>query len=395
MKGWRVDTLASHLAREGAPGPVVEPIAVSSTYALRDAAEGARLVQSTAPTEFYARWGTPSNRDVERAVAALEGGPRGLTTASGMGAIATVLLGAVKQGSRIVAGKGLYTATAEMMLHYLPRFGVETTLVDPTVKGAFREAVGEDTSLVYVETPANPTLFLTDLAEASEAARDVGAVVAADNTFATPVNQRPLAWGADVVVHSATKYLGGHADVTGGVIVTKEEDLFEELWETYKMLGPTLGAVDAFLIARGIRTLPLRVRRHNEGARAVAEFLEDDRRVARVHYPGLDFFPQRELARRQMEGFGGMLSLELEGGYEAAVRFVEGVRVARLAVSLGGVETLVEHAASMTHGTLTREERQAAGIPEGLVRVSVGLEDPEDLKEDFHRALASPDRRQR
>lgn len=387
MKGWRVDTLATHLAQEGAPGPVVEPIAVSSTYALRDAAEGARLAQAKAPTAFYARWGTPTNRAVERAVAALEGGTSGLATASGMGAVASVLLSAVHHGDRIVAGRGLYTATAEMMIRFLPRLGVETTFVDPTVEGAFEDAVGEDTALVYVETPANPTLFLTNLAEAAEAAHDVGALVVADNTFATPVNQRPLAWGVDVVLHSATKYLGGHSDVMGGVVVTAEQDLFDALWETYKMLGPTLGAVDAFLVARGVRTLPLRVRRHNETAQALAEALEDHPRVARVHYPGLESYPQRALARRQMEGFGGMLSLELDGGFDAAVRFVEAVRVARLAVSLGGVETLVEHAASMTHGTLTPAERRAAGIPEGLVRVSVGLEDPEDLVEDLTQAL--------
>ncbi len=387
MRDWKIETVAAHLAQEGLPGPVVDPIAVSSTYALRDVKEGARFALEKAPTGFYSRWGTPTNRLVEEAVAALEGGRHGLTTGSGMGAISSALLAIIGSGDHIVAGKSLYTATTEIMIHHLRKFGVETTFVDPTREGSFEEAVTERTSLVYVETPANPTMLITDLSEVVKSARSVGALVVADNTFATPINQRPLELGVDVVLHSATKYLGGHSDVTGGVIVTKDRKLFERIWETYKLMGPTLGALDAFLVGRGIRTLPLRVRQHNRNAQGLAEFLEEHSAVSKVYYPGLPSFTQHDLARRQMLGFGGMLSLELRGGYEAAVAFVEGLRLARLAVSLGGVETLVVHAASMTHGTLTEQERRAAGIPEGLVRVSVGLEDLEDLKYDFNQAL--------
>ncbi|MCJ2520259.1 MAG: aminotransferase class I/II-fold pyridoxal phosphate-dependent enzyme [Candidatus Thermoplasmatota archaeon] len=387
MKDWKIDTLATHLAQEGSPGPVVDPIAVSSTYTLKDVKEGARFAQEKAPTTFYSRWGTPTNRLLEKAVAALEGGSYAIATASGMGAISSALLAMIGKGSHIVSGKSLYTATTEMMIRHLPRFGVETSFVDPSREGAFEEAVKEGTSLIYLETPANPTMLITDISEAVRAAREVGAVVLADNTFATPINQRPLELGVDIVLHSATKYLGGHSDVIGGVIVTRERELFERIWETYKLLGPTLGAVDAFLISRGIRTLPLRVRRHNQIAQALAEFLEGHPMVSQVYYPGLRSFSQYDLARRQMKGMGGMLSIELKGGYDAAVALVEGLEVGRLAVSLGGVETLVEHAASMTHGPLTRKERRAAGIPEGLVRVSVGLEDLEDLKEDFDQAL--------
>lgn len=385
---WKVDTLAAHLARQGGPGPVVDPISVSTTYRLRDVKEGARYALEKAPLGLYGRWGMPTNRAVEEAVAALEGGTHALVTASGMGAISPAILATVSQGDHIVAGKSLYSGTAELMLHTLPRFGVETTFVDPTRRGAFREAVQEDTALVYIETPANPTMILTDMAEAAEAAHEVGALAMADNTFASPINQRPLDFGVDVVLHSATKYLGGHGDVTGGAVVTANRELFEHIWDVYKLLGPTLGAVDAFLIARGIKTLPLRVRRQSATAQGLAEFLAEDARVAAVHYPGLPTFPQHELAKRQMSGFGGILSFELAGGYEAAVRFAEGVEVATLAVSLGSVETLVEHAASITHGTLTAEERAAAGVEEGLIRVSVGLEDLEDLKEDFAQALA-------
>ncbi|MEE9593254.1 MAG: aminotransferase class I/II-fold pyridoxal phosphate-dependent enzyme [Thermoplasmata archaeon] len=385
---WKVDTLAAHLARRGEPGPMVDPISVSATYRLRDVKEGARFALEKAPIGLYGRWGMPTNRVVEEALAALEGGTHALVTASGMGAISPAILARVSQGDHIVAGKSLYSGTAEMLLHYLPRFGVETTFVEPTRPGAFREAVREETTLVYVETPANPTMFLTDMKEAAEAAHSVGAIAMADNTFASPINQRPLDHGIDVVLHSATKYLGGHADVTGGAVVTANQALHEEIWDMYKLLGPTLGAVDAFLIARGIKTLPMRVRRENATAQGLAEFLAEDPRVAAVHYPGLPTFPQHDLARHQMLGFGGVLSFDLAGGYEAAVRFAEGVEVASLAVSLGSVETLVEHAASITHGMLSPEERAAAGIEEGLIRVSVGLEDPEDLKEDFAQALA-------
>ncbi|MFQ5918638.1 MAG: trans-sulfuration enzyme family protein [Thermoplasmata archaeon] len=385
---WKVDTLAAHLARRGGPGPIVDPISVSSTYRLRDVKEGARFALDKAPLGLYGRWGAPTNRAVEEAVAVLEGGTHALVTASGMGAISPAILTTVSRGDHIVAGKSLYSGTAELMLHTLPRFGVETTFVDPTRAGAFREAVREETTLVYIETPANPTMFLTDMEEAADAAHAVGALAMADNTFASPINQKPLDFGIDVVLHSATKYLGGHADVTGGAVVTGDRALFEKIWDLYKLLGPTLGAVDAFLIARGIKTLPLRVRRQTATAQGLAEFLADDSHVAAVHYPGLPSFPQHDLAKRQMSGFGGVLSFDLVGGYEAAVRFAEGVELASLAVSLGGVETLVEHAASITHGMLTPEELAAAGVEEGLIRVSVGLEDLEDLKEDFAQALA-------
>ncbi|MFQ6013630.1 MAG: trans-sulfuration enzyme family protein [Thermoplasmata archaeon] len=385
---WKVGTLAAHLARRGKPGPMVDPISVSATYRLRDVSEGARYALEKAPLGLYGRWGMPTNRSVEEALAALEGGTHALVTASGMGAISPAIMAAVSQGDHIVAGKSLYSGTAELMLHYLPRFGVETTFVDPTRPEAFREAVREETTLVYIETPANPTMFITDMEEAAKAAHDVGALAMADNTFASPINQRPLEYGVDVVLHSATKYLGGHADVMGGAVVTVRQELFEEIWDMYKLLGPTLGAVDAFLIARGIKTLPLRVHRENATAQGLAEFLAGDPHVAAVHYPGLPSFPQHDLARRQMSGFGGVFSFDLAGGYEAAVRFAEGVEVASLAVSLGSVETLVEHAASITHGMLSPEERAAAGVEEGLIRVSVGLEDFEDLKEDFAQALA-------
>jgi methionine-gamma-lyase len=383
----RPETEAIHGAGDRKPGPLTVPIYASSTFVLRDAAEGARFTAATAPERYYTRWGNPTTRDLEDVVARLEGGARAWAAASGMGAIAPALLAALGGGDHAVAGRSLYSATTELFARVLPDLGIETTFVDPSRPHAWAEAVREGTKLVYVETPANPTMLLTDLEEAAKAARSVGALAYADNTFATPVNQRPLVHGFDVVLHSATKYLGGHGDVSAGLAVTATASLFKRLWYAYKLFGPTLGPFEAFLVRRGVKTLPLRIRQHNANAQALAEFLEDRREVTRVHYPGLPSFPQHALARKQMDGFGGMLSFDLKGGYEAGVRFVEAVKVAALAVSLGGVETLVEHPASMTHGPLTPRERKRAGIGEGLVRVSVGLENVEDLKEDFEGAL--------
>ncbi len=382
-----VASRAIHGHRKKGARPLVTPIYATSTWALDSVRQGADFSTATAPDAYYTRWGNPTLRDLEEVLADLEGGTRALVTGSGMGAIASAILACVDAGDRVVAGASLYTATTEMFTRMLPRFGVRTTFVDPRKTGAWAEAVAEGTRLVYLETPANPTMILTDLREAVKAAHAVGATVLADNTFATPVNQRPLEYEVDGVVHSATKYLGGHSDVVAGVAVAARAALFRRIWFTYKLLGPTLGPFEGFLVRRGVKTLPLRMHRHNANAQALAEFLEDHRAVRAVHYPGLPSFPQHALARRQMDGFGAMLSFELRGGFRPGRRFVEAVDLATLAVSLGGTETLVQHPASMTHGPLTDEERRTSGITEGLVRVSVGLEDIDDLIEDFDRAV--------
>jgi len=381
------ETAVVHPRKEKGHGPVVEPVHLATTWRLDTAKQGAQLSQALGPEAFYTRWGNPTTRVLEESVAELEGGAKAIATGSGMGAISSAILAVVSKGDRVVAGKSLYAATTEMFTRMLPRFGVITTFVDPARRGAWREAVTAKTTLVYAETPANPTMGLTDLREAAEAAHAVGALAMADNTFATPINQRPIEHGFDVVLHSATKYLGGHHDVTAGVAVTKTPELWERIWFTYKILGPTLGPLDAYLVRRGLKTLPQRIRQQNASAQALAEFLEDHAQVERVHYPGSPTFPQHALARRQMDGFGGMLSFEIKGGRAAGVRFVESVDLATLAVSLGGTETLVQHPASMTHGPLTDEERAVSGISEGLIRVSVGLEHVDDLIADFTQAL--------
>ncbi|TLZ85593.1 MAG: aminotransferase class I/II-fold pyridoxal phosphate-dependent enzyme [Methanobacteriota archaeon] len=385
-------TRAVHGPRRREPGPIVTPIFASATWSLASARQGADFAVATAPVEYYTRWGNPTVRDLEDALADLEGGVRGLATGSGMGAIASAILTCVERGDHVVAGASLYAATTEIFTRLLPRFGVETTFVDPRRSGAWKAAVRPSTRLVYIETPANPTMMITDIHEAVSAARSVRATTLADNTFASPVNQRPIDHGVDGVLHSATKYLGGHSDVVAGAVVTAKQDFFDRIWFVYKMLGPTLGPFEAFLVRRGLKTLPLRMAAQTETAQSLAEFLDGRRGVRVVHYPGLKSFPQHALARKQMSGFGGMLSFELTGGYRAGKKFVESVDVATLAVSLGGAETLVQHPASMTHGPLTDEERRVSGITDGLVRVSVGLEDSEDLIQDFDRAIRAASR---
>ena len=380
-------TRAVHGPRRKGHGPIVTPIFANSTWSLASARQGAELAVATAPEAYYSRWGNPTVRELEEALADLEGGARALATGSGMGAIASAILACVDAGDHVVAGASLYTATTEVFTRLLPRFGVTASFVDPRRPGAWRDAVGPGTRLVYIETPANPTMMITDIREAVAAAKSVRATTLADNTFASPVNQRPLEFGVDAVLHSATKYLGGHSDVVAGAAVTATTRMFNRIWFTYKMLGPALGPFEAFLVRRGLKTLPLRMQAQGASAQALAEFLEDNRAVRLVHYPGLKSFPQHALARKQMSGFGAMLSFELRGGYRAGKRVVESVNVASLAVSLGGTETLVQHPASMTHGPLTDEERRTSGITEGLVRVSVGLEDTDDLIEDFGRAI--------
>ncbi len=347
-------TRAVHGRRGKRRGPIVTPIYASSTWALESAHQGAEFAVATAPAAYYTRWGNPTLRELEETLADLEGGARALATGSGMGAIASA---------------------------------ISTNFVDPRQPGAWKAAVRSDTRLVYIETPANPTMMITDLREAVDAAKSVRATTLADNTFASPINQRPLEFGVDAALHSATKYLGGHSDVVAGAIITATPRLFDRIWFTYKMLGPALGPFEAFLVRRGIKTLPIRMQVQGASAQALAESLESDRAVRVVHYPGLASFPQHDLARKQMSGFGAMLSFELKGGHRAGRRFVESVKVATLAVSLGGTETLVQHPASMTHGPLTEDERKTSGITEGLVRVSVGLEDTDDLIEDFDQAI--------
>lgn len=384
---WRFDTRNVHLPGERTrEDELVPPIFQAATFRLETAQEGAEKSLATHPEKFYTRWGNPTTKVLEDAVAEMEGGEKALAASSGMGAISTAVITLLGEKKHVVAGETLYAGTEELLTRILPGYDVETTFVDPTEPSNFRAATREDTGLYYLESPANPTLTLTDLKKVAETGEDAGVPVVVDNTFATPYNQRPIDLGVDVVVHSATKYLGGHLDATGGIVVSDEE-FYQEAWETVKIFGPTLSPMESWLLIRGLRTFSLRMERHNSNAEHIATFLEERPGVEKVYYPGLESNPQRELAERQMTGYGGMVSFELSG-YQEGKRFVEEVELCRLAVSLGGVKTLVEHPASMTHGMLTEEERRKAGISEGLIRLSIGTENPDDIREDIEDALS-------
>jgi methionine-gamma-lyase len=362
------------------------PIYQTSTFRYDTVAEGAALGADRGPGWYYTRWGNPTTRLFEERMALLEGGEDALATASGMGAIATAVLTVVEPGSHVVAPRAVYQATFELFREILPRQDVDVTLVDTPDPAAYEGAVRPTTRLFYLETPNNPLLQVTDLAAVTALARRISATTVCDNTFASPYNQNPIALGVDLVVHSATKFLGGHADVTAGVIVGRQ-DLIRRCRHTLRILGPVLDPFAAWLLLRGLKTLGVRVERHNHNAQRLAAFLAGHPQVATVHYPGLPQHAGHAIAARQMRGFGGVLSFEVRGGFEAGVRVVEALRTCLLAVSLGGVETLVTHPASTTSVGIPKADRERAGITDGLIRVAVGLEDAEDLIADFDQAL--------
>ena len=366
---------------------VVPPIYQTATFRYDTVEEGARLGAETGPGYFYTRWGNPTTDLFEQKMALLEGGEAALATSSGMAAIATAVVSLLRSGDHVVAPKAVYQATFGLFDSVLPAYGVEATFLDDPDVGAYERALRPNTRLLYIETPNNPLLGVIDIAGVVALARARGARTVADNTFATPYNQSPLALGVDLVCHSATKYLGGHHDVTAGVIVGSR-DLIRGCVKTMRVFGGVLDPFAAFLLVRGLMTLALRVERHNANALALARRLAEHPKVARVHYPGLPGHPRHAVAARQMtRGFGGMLSLEVRGDVAAGARCVEALRVAKLAVSLGGVSTLVTHPASTTSVNMPREVRLAAGIADGLIRVSVGVEDLADLVADVDQAL--------
>jgi len=367
-------------------GALSVPIYKASVFALPDAERGAAIHEGEAPGYFYGRMGTPTQAALERALAELEGGDAALATASGMAAISTALLTLLRPGDRLVAPRAIYSTSGTLFNDLLVPFGVGVDWVDGTQPGAYAEAARSETRVFYVETPANPTLDLVDLEEVIAAAGTRGVITVVDNTFGTPCNQRPLAMGADLVVHSASKFLGGHGDLIAGALIGRESLVCEARWRTMKVLGGVLSPEIAWLVLRGLRTLPLRMERHNHNAGEVALFLEGHPAVRRVNWPGLRSHAQHDLARRQMRGFGGVLSFDV-GTPEAARRVVNAVTLCTLAVSLGDVTTLIQHSASMTHASMPPERRSRAGIAPGLLRLSVGLERVADIIDDLDQAL--------
>jgi methionine-gamma-lyase len=374
--------------RGDSTGSVNVPIYQTSTFAFRNAAHGAALFGGEEDGYIYTRIGNPTIRALEENVAELENGYGGIATSSGLGAVSTVFLSLLSQGGHMVSTASVYGPSRGLVENHLCRFGISATFVDTSETENIRAAIRDNTRLVYVETPANPSMLVTDLRAAAEVAHAGNCVLVVDNTFASPYLQKPLDLGADVVLHSVTKLLNGHADIVGGLIVTKTKDLYETIRPLMVNLGCNMDPHQAFLVLRGVKTLAVRMERAQQNAMAIARWLENHPKVERVTYIGLESHPQYSLARRQMSGPGTMISFELKGGVEAGRSLMDRVRVATLAVSLGGVETLIEHPASMTHAGMAREDRLAAGITDGLVRYSVGIEDAADLVADLEQALS-------
>ena len=368
-------------------GALSVPIYPASVFAFTDADEGAAIHNEEKDGYYYGRLGNPTQRALETAVAELENTEAALALASGMAAVSAAIFTLVKSGEHIVAPQSMYATTTNFLHHLKERFDIETTFVDATNAENYRAAIQPNTKLFWIETPTNPLVLITDIEAVTAIAREHGIATVADNTFATPFNQRPCELGVDAVIHSATKYLGGHSDLTAGVLVGKSEVVEAARHGANKFYGGNIAPQVAWLVIRGIKTLALRMERHNSNAFAIANMLGDHPKVEAVYYPGLESHPNHEIAKRQMPGgYGGMIGLDL-GTVLAGKIFANSVRLCTLATSLGGVETILQHSASMTHATISREDRLKAGITDGLIRLSVGVEDVNDLIDDLTQAL--------
>jgi methionine gamma-lyase len=369
-------------------GALVPPVYLTSTFAFESTEVGMQRFAGENPGYIYSRVGNPTVALLEGRLASLEGGEAALCTSSGMGAITSAIYSLVQAGDEIVADQTLYGCTFGFFRHGLAALGITVRHVDMTQPEAVAAAITPRTKLLYCESPSNPNMRLIDLRAIADLGEAHGVPLMVDNTYCTPYLQRPLEHGATYVVHSATKYLGGHGDLLAGAVIGPAEAIQRmRFFGVKEMTGATMSAFDAFLVLRGLKTLALRMRAHCASAQSLAEFLVDQPALARVDYPGLPSFPQYELAQRQMALPGGMIALELKGGFDAGRRFMDALQLCTRAVSLGDAETLVQHPASMTHSTYTTEEQAAHGISSGLVRLSVGLEDVEDIRADLLQAL--------
>ena len=380
-------TKSVHGGREELSGPVTPPTVRSSTFAFPDHEAMLAAFRAKSAGTVYTRYNNPTFEACERRLAALEGAGKAWLFGSGMAAISAAVLSQVQAGDRVLVQREIYGGAYEFFRDLGPRFGLAVSWFSIGDPSSLTRGLGAKPALVYLETPTNPHLRCLDLAAVGKAVRAAGSVSVCDGTFASPINQKPLEFGIDLVVHSATKYLAGHADVVAGCVLGSQERL-ESLWKMRKILGGVPDPETAYLLERSLRTLSLRMARHNENGLAVAGALDGATGVKRVHYPGLASHPDHAVARRQMRGFGGMVTLELDADLDATIRFVESLQLFRLAPSLGGVESLVSIPATSSHYALTAAERLEAGIPDGMVRLSLGIEDPQDLVADVRQALA-------
>jgi len=383
-----INTLCVHAgSSKDELGSVITPIYQTSTFKFKNAEHGAKLFKGEEKGFIYTRLGNPTIEAMEEAVAELEGGYKAIGCASGMAAVHTLIAGMLRAGDHLVSSDSVYGATSVLLSSIMPQFGIETTFVDSSDIEQVKNAIKPNTRMIYIETPGNPTLAITDLTAVGKIAKEKNLYFAVDNTFMSPVLQKPFEFGADFIIHSMTKYLNGHADVVAGIIIVNNQEHYAKLRKMSNHFGGVIDPFNSFLVHRGLKTLNLRVMRQQENAQQVAEFLENHPKIENIQFPGLPSHPQYELAQKQQKGSGSMISIDLKGGYEAGVKLMNNVKLFQLAVSLGGVESLIQHPASMTHAGMDKESRLKAKITDGLVRLSIGIEDPEDLIEDLKQAL--------
>lgn len=369
-------------------GSATVPIYQTSTFKFKNADHGAALFAGQEEGYIYTRIGNPTIRAFEQNIAALENGFDGIAVSSGMAAVTNVYMTVLGAGSHIVSSGSVYGPSRGVLEQDLVRFGIDATFVNASDLDAVKAAIQPNTKLIYIETPANPTMEITDIEGIVKIAKEHNLVVAIDNTFATPYLQKPLEMGVDIVLHSITKFINGHADIVGGVIVAKDEEMYKKLRHTMVYMGNNMDPHQAFMVLRGVKTLSLRVERSQENAMKVAKYLEAHPKVSWIKYPGLKSHPQYDLIQKQMKGPGSMISFGLKGGLDAGKKLMDNVEMIILAVSLGGVESLIQHPASMTHAAVSKEGKEKAGITDDLVRFSCGIEDVEDIIADLDQALA-------
>ena len=368
-------------------GSATVPIYQTSTFAFKSAADGARCFSGESDGYIYTRIGNPTIDALERQLADLENGYGGIAVGSGMAAVSTIYLTLMSQGDHLVSTDAVYGPARSVMEKQFSRFGFQSTYIKTTDSQNIEKAIRPNTKVLYIETPANPTMDITDIAACAEIAHRHGIILVVDNTFCSPYLQNPLDLGADIVFHSMTKFINGHADIVAGIIIAKEKPLYDKLRNMMILLGCNMDPHQAYLVHRGLKTMSIRVEKAQQNAMAVAEFLEKHPQVAWVKYPGLRSHPQYKLAGKQMRGSGTMISFGLKGGFEAGKKMLDKVKLALLAVSLGGVETLIQHPASMTHSKVSAEDKEKAGITDDLIRLSVGIEDVNDIIADLDNAL--------
>lgn len=386
----KFDTVEVHAGEpRNTYGSLIPPIYQTSTFYFASTDDAVEACGDYAESFAYSRITNPSLDYMEQKLAALEHGKGAVSYASGMGAVAGALFAALKCGDHVIFTKAKYSGTEDITSDWLPRFGIEHDSFQADHLEELEPLIKPNTKVIYVETPANPTMVLVDLAEVAKIAHRHGAKVFVDNTFATPYNTNPLDLGVDVVIHSLTKYIGGHGDLLGGAVISNDTEFLRQCrLGTLMHFGAVMAPFTAFLVCRGMKTLGVRMRQHNENALKIARWLEADPRIETVRYPFLESNPQYDIAKKQMRGGGGMISFDVKGGLEAGKKFINSLKLCTLAVSLGDTETLVEQAAAMTHTMIPKEVREAAGITDGMIRMSVGLEDPDDIIADLDQALS-------